>query len=1219
MTMNAEESDIAAAENNNIFSIERPVFEETASCPDSPIYCAEIELEANSLWRKINLVIDLFLPVSLRTTKYSEESENGLFTSRNAIICIFLFVSISIFIALPLLAKVAATFSLIGISIGYIVAAPEVPVECVLRVYDKILRPIMKNAHCDYCIVENSRFVATAEKNVRLLLPNPLHDSVLQLISYITRDFIDNWYCTLNKSNDRTFQNHIANYIKDGINRLVAICRGRSVDIAVSASSAIAALLTKHSRNYKKYQRLCSKGEFLKAKNLLLVPFQQERDYLDRISMLLINHLVPEEERSSAVGSAFFKELVSSVFIQNLVDLLAEPEFLNILIVDHLDFEREKIMSQTKNGYSVLRIKLLKGRSVDCRSLSGEHFHVSIVMSGKKLRSRKKKATSDPIFIEEFLFKIPDFIAEHSRSTSVLVQLKQTNTFKENETLGFFEFFPLLVNQNETCRSWYALKRQSDVNDGFGETIGELEIEYAMIKHTEAAEDDKTALFSSRFSTANVSFDEAGEGGDEDDSHLLNLSHVINNNDFFVEFIGFLQQQNAHPYLHLWTCIDEFLKTLAHDETVYDEKIIADTRLIFDDHFGENAAYAIPIDNSDLHLFRSIISNPNVTIKDTIDSLKHTQDYLYKLLADFYFPLFKASPAFEHLKQSFYKEQHEAYLSTNAAASSSNPQPHLVASAGDKKSAVSMAFQSVSAAISQETRDESSVINHAEFKAHLVFEGCKITCRLLDNAHCDDDDSGSIKGASVPSKKSSAPSPPSSSSSVPFLFTPLSVVLAYTIPRSTPSNFYIEVFMRKPIFYHSLCISSYSIVRSYSEIYHMHKQLKKKIPKVEKIFFPEKKTSNEEKRRQMEFQMRNYLTMLIIDDFICDNSVLKEFFAPTEKELAVLVEHSVSSLSASMELSKAVTEMSSRTTRAAKTGASSKKKYDMMSLFKKKKTGRPPNITVTANEDPRASPSSTGCPSATSLDEGANEDLPVANSDENIADVDDGDERATLSSSVAASGANEIEWDENVDAVLDGIFALLYELFDLSNRGRWIRRQLLNAAKQIVRQTQANSVRNLIENELIRRFSFDHLNLYVQELVRKVWPNGRLHHRIPKSAEEREQIASVARSVFLKVLPEPVTAIIGKANASMSLSRLFLMLQFKEYNKLFLYEVLLQALTLIFATPNAASVVNSAVAPPPPSLSIPASTAVQSAVDSPNSFCASVQSAHSAAPTAYST
>jgi hypothetical protein len=154
--------------------------------------------------------------------------------------------------------------------------------------------------------------------------------------------------------------------------------------------------------------------------------------------------------------------------------------------------------------------------------------------------------------------------------------------------------------------------------------------------------------------------------------------------------------------------------------------------------------------------------------------------------------------------------------------------------------------------------------------------------------------------------------------------------------------------------------------------------------------------------------------------------------------------------------------------------------------------------------------------------------------------------------------------DDQVDVFLDAIFALLTETFDISGRGQWIKRQIFNALKHLLKQTRSGSVKSLIDNEIVSRFSPSHLNCYLVDLERLVWPNGKFSEEVRKvSVEEREARMAQAKAVLLKAVPDALATVIGRGKALISLSRLFLMLQYQEYNKILIYEMLVEALEVV--------------------------------------------------------
>ena len=1074
-----------------------------------PNHYAEIS-RPPSFFLKVVRMIVFRIPYKIKQHVRSCTWSNFVLISSSAIAIVALLYCYAFYVALIAF----------GFCLGYFICAPDMPTDLLYMVHKQVMNELFV-PHCQVCKEKEEYLKLQRERSVRLLLPNPLHDTVLHVIDLIIRDFIDDWYLDLNKtSKERYFQNEIQKAIKGGLNILLNFLKTRQPgELCTTVTSTLCVLLQKHVKEYKKYQRLCSRGEFLKAKNILTLSPDKEQEYLHRIAAIVIGHLVPEGTAQGTVASVFVQELFANVLVKELIDMLSETAFINTQIIDFLDFEKERLFLKTKKGYCLLRIRLLRGRNIQSSLHNSDFFHVTLLMCGRKLKSKKKRINHVVEFNEEFRFKIPDNIAKHDLDNSVVVSLKETNTFKVNEYIGTFEFFPLLVNFNQENRGWHTL-----VDGNTGAAVGELELEYSIMKYSTAEKD----LADEICSMPDTLFTGDRLAEDDDEGISFNLGHVLSSHEFFLEFYSFLTEQKAHSYLHLWVSIDSFLRAFLKSSTdtinSSDEgNIISEARMIFSSHFDENVAAdnLIPLSNQDLYEYKSAIMNQSVTAEQAMEVMRKTQDFLYSLLEDFYFPLFKETPSYSMLKNKLYKEQHEAYLS----------------------------------GLSKVQPAEEEILKSSNNQNSVNFIGCKLECKLLG------------KGEKLFSSSGYASSSHSIASSrkrdtlISYL-TPVTSIITGPFSKSSHVNFCIEVSLRHSFVFQDLALSSYTIVRSYSEIHHLQKHIVKLFPQLSSLYFPLKKTSGEEKQKQMEYQMQNYLNELTVLDFVCSNEQFRDFLFPNQKELRTLKGH-MSGEFDDNDTAQSIKSAEYHTIDEDNAqDSASKKGFRLKNIFKSKKKPHS-NLSVHGYG---AEEGTSGTPSAST----SQLPTPIA-----IDPVSKGNEKLypptlIIPSATAFdenSSIHSYSSGENVDFFLDSLFNLVTEAFDVSGRGQWIKRQILNTIKQVLKQTQAGSLKNLFEQEVASRFSFAHLNSYLSDLEHTVWPNGMLKQPRIFSKEEKEMLAAEAKPIFLRIMPDSMNTILGKGKVSLSLSRLFFMIQHQEYNKIFLYEAFCEILEILFLYP----------------------------------------------------
>ena len=475
-----------------------------------------------------------------------------------------------------------------------------------------------------------------------------------------------------------------------------------------------------------------------------------------------------------------------------------------------------------------------------------------------------------------------------------------------------------------------------------------------------------------------------------------------------------------------------------------------------------------------------------------------------------------------------YKEQHEAFL---AGASKSIPIEIEI--------------------------EKSSNYNPVDFA------GCKLECKL----HVKGEKNSNRSSNSIYSTHSTSQS---LQHSIPFVsyLAPVTSALVSPFTKSPSVSFVIDVSLTSPFNYRGLSLSSYSITRSYSELHHWYKQILKRFPSLSYLFFPQKKVSNEENRKQMEYQMKNFLIELSQADAVCKTDIFSSFLFPNSKEqerlrgnLSIDFDDSTSCISNQTTSSFASTFVDTENTNDQE----SKRTFQLKNLFKKKK-----KHSVNVSE-PHFDQSTLHSP----IQSASNSQLvtpiePVPGSK---------NENYTNSSGKFLAVANMVSSNgifdecssiyshssgENVDIFLDSLFSLVKEAFDVSGVGQWIKRQILNTVKQIFKQTQSDSLKNMFEKEVATRFSYAHLASYLTDLECNLWPDGKLKKAPIFTKEEEETLASEAKSIFLRIMPDSMNTLLGRGKVTLSLSRLFFMIQHQEFNKIFIYEAIAEILEIIF-------------------------------------------------------
>lgn len=151
--------------------------------------------------------------------------------------------------------------------------------------------------------------------------------------------------------------------------------------------------------------------------------------------------------------------------------------------------------------------------------------------------------------------------------------------------------------------------------------------------------------------------------------------------------------------------------------------------------------------------------------------------------------------------------------------------------------------------------------------------------------------------------------------------------------------------------------------------------------------------------------------------------------------------------------------------------------------------------------------------------------------------------------------------DEEVDLLLDGFFAVLLETFDLNENSQWIRRKLLNIAKNLVKQAYNQSINKTLAEKISAASSEEFIAKLIVKLAESVLPPIKIQR------DENQKLATMieAKSLLLSNTPDMINRIVGHYNVVTGVNRIFSMLQEREFNKRLLFVVFDILIKLLFS------------------------------------------------------
>ncbi|KAI9094978.1 PXA domain-containing protein [Phlyctochytrium arcticum] len=148
--------------------------------------------------------------------------------------------------------------------------------------------------------------------------------------------------------------------------------------------------------------------------------------------------------------------------------------------------------------------------------------------------------------------------------------------------------------------------------------------------------------------------------------------------------------------------------------------------------------------------------------------------------------------------------------------------------------------------------------------------------------------------------------------------------------------------------------------------------------------------------------------------------------------------------------------------------------------------------------------------------------------------------------------------DSELELVLDCVFGVIEEAFQLSDPDQWLRQKGLHMIKTILRRTYGTTISASIQKRLTAVRSPKSVASYIESLDKSLWPDDKWYSttspdQLPQPPRTEEQIADTkleAKHLFLHSgLVDTLSRVVGKYNTVAGQTRIFNMLQHTELNR----------------------------------------------------------------------
>ncbi|KAJ1972535.1 phosphatidylinositol binding [Dimargaris xerosporica] len=149
---------------------------------------------------------------------------------------------------------------------------------------------------------------------------------------------------------------------------------------------------------------------------------------------------------------------------------------------------------------------------------------------------------------------------------------------------------------------------------------------------------------------------------------------------------------------------------------------------------------------------------------------------------------------------------------------------------------------------------------------------------------------------------------------------------------------------------------------------------------------------------------------------------------------------------------------------------------------------------------------------------------------------------------------------EEIELLIETFFALLDEVFDLSDRKQWLRRKALTVLKQLLRQSYTSTVSSMFVETVAKHTKPTTVAAHMERLTESFWPNGIWYSTNPagspdepttatselRSQEQKAATQLEARVLFVSHMPDALQRMVGEYNGVLGMTRLFELLQHPE-------------------------------------------------------------------------
>ncbi|CAG8454129.1 14634_t:CDS:2 [Ambispora leptoticha] len=343
------------------------------------------------------------------------------------------------------------------------------------------------------------------------------------------------------------------------------------------------------------------------------------------------------------------------------------------------------------------------------------------------------------------------------------------------------------------------------------------------------------------------------------------------------------------------------------------------------------------------------------------------------------------------------------------------------------------------------------------------------------------------------------------------------------------------------------------MTRSFNDFEKLHTKLSEEFPKMEKVSMPRLRLK---KNHEACSALERYLNILLSDRVLCKSKPLQTFMKrdgmPKEMNSANTKSVRKNSLWNTKKFSiksSSVINLSTTIGNILQKNSLDTSSPDLTSLditpenstkLSRKRANN--SMRVRTSIESVTWGSSTTVTPTSNFDNNSVTTTPIAckpATDMSIINSKDGmiDEQSLLSSEIdhpkRHSKPNKQLTGQDIDLLIDTMFAVVEEIFDLSEKSQWhLRKTVLSVLREVVRRSFSQVIKQSFLEAIESSFTEEQAVNAINQLTNSFWPNGIWADPAPaRSEQEKLQTKEEAKKLLLKLVPDSLKQVMGSENS----------------------------------------------------------------------------------------